>query len=74
MKHCLKKNRGEINLSNEKKEYNRKISKKRIMVENHFADLNTFFCLRHVYQGNVEVHANAVLCCELFLYWIYCER
>jgi hypothetical protein len=65
----LKKKKGEITLPLEKKEYNKKISQKRILVENHFADLNKFSCLSRTFEGNVNNHVKAVLCCECFLFW-----
>lgn len=69
MKHCLKKSRGEETLPAEKKEYNRNISKKRILVENHFADLKQFSCLSDVFEARVNNHGKAVSCCEVFLSW-----
>ena len=69
VKHCLKKKPGEEHLPEEKKDYNRRISKKRIKVENHFADLGKFDCLKKVFAGNVLNHSKALLCCECFLFW-----
>lgn len=69
VKHCLKKKRGEKVLAKEKKEYNRKISTKRILVENHFADLKVFQVLTNSFRGvNVNFHSDLFLACEYVLY------
>jgi hypothetical protein len=44
---------------------------KKKSVENHFADLNQFQILHHAYRGNILHHANALLCCEVFLSWTW---
>jgi IS5 family transposase len=71
VRHLLKKEKGQAKLSADDQEYDRKISKKRIRVENHFADLNQFQILHHAYRGNILHHANALLCCEVFLSWTW---
>ncbi len=65
----MKKKQGQEHLPAEQKEYNRKISKKRIKVENHFAHLSKFNCLKSVFSGNVANHSKAVLSCECFYFW-----
>ena len=64
---CLKRKRGEIRLPTASKEYNQKISRKRVLVENHFADLRVFKAVKHCFRGHVRDHHEIFFCCEIFL-------
>lgn len=64
---CLKRRKGETRLPLEKKEYNRNISRKRVLVENHFADLRVFTAVKHCFRGHVDNHFEIFHCCEILL-------
>lgn len=63
----LKKNRGQKVLNELEKEYNRMISQKRIVIENHFAELKIFKVLSHTYRGDLNEHWKIFAMCEILL-------
>jgi hypothetical protein len=65
VKNCLKKSRGELTLEHDKKEYNRNISKKRIIIENHFADVKKWKVISHVFRGDLNYHVKIFVTCEI---------
>jgi IS5 family transposase len=69
VKHCLKKRKGEARLPHDKKEYNRLISKQRVFVENHFAELKVMKALSHKFRGmKLSFHGEVFNCCEVILF------
>lgn len=69
VKHCLKKQKGEKKLPAQKKDYNRRISKQRVFVENHFAELKVMKALSHRFRGmELSAHADVFNCCEVILF------
>ena len=65
VKHCLKKKRGQDNLDPHSREYNRKISVKRVEVENHFAEVKIWKAISHVYRGDLSDHVKIYFTCEI---------
>lgn len=65
VKHCLKKKRGHDTLDPASKEYNRKISTKRVEIENHFAEVKKWKVVSHVYRGNLDDHVKIYFTCEI---------
>ena len=59
-----KKKKGQTKLSDEDKEFNRKISLVRVKVENHFADIKKWKVLSHVYRGDLKDHYKLFLTVE----------
>lgn len=59
-----KKKKGQKKLTAEEKEYNKNISRIRVKVENHFADLKQWKVLSHVYRGDLKEHFHLFLTCE----------
>ena len=58
-----------MQLPMEKKDYNKKISQRRILIENHFSYLKDWGSLSVVYKGDIRNHMLLFCCCELFLCW-----
>lgn len=65
VKHCLKKKRGEPSLAPRERDYNRKISVKRVEIENHFADVKKWKVVSHVFRGDLNNHMKIYLTCEI---------
>lgn len=66
VKHCLKKKKGQETLDPASREYNRKISVKRVEIENHFADVKKWKAVSHVYRGtNLDNHVKIYFTCEI---------
>lgn len=63
--HMKKKRKGQARLSDADKAFNKNISKFRVRVENHFADMKVWKILSHAYRGDLQKHRKIFLSCEI---------
>jgi hypothetical protein len=65
--HAMRKKKGgQVVLSDEDEQYNRNLSRVRIRVENHFADIKQWKCVSHVFRGkNLSDHWKVYFACEI---------